>query len=72
MPPPDDHASTEPSFFTTDKFANGGLNGAKPTGFNGAVVLHDGQVVLSLAAPAYVAVASTEPSFFTTDKRRRW
>ena len=37
------HASTEPSFFTTDKRRVGGVLRRSSARFNGAVVLHDGQ-----------------------------
>ena len=36
-------ASTEPSFFTTDKRLAQAAPDVDATGFNGAVVLHDGQ-----------------------------
>ena len=61
-------ASTEPSFFTTDKrSAREGLDDSL-IGFNGAVVLHDGQDERVVQLLAQLLHASTEPSFFTTDK----
>ena len=87
-------ASTEPSFFTTDKSSTS--TSATPVTllqrsrrssrrtrwaarcttlctarcFNGAVVLHDGQVEVNPRRHSRLRDASTEPSFFTTDKAK--